>query len=907
MGDLKNLRVLDLYSNKINKIDGLDNLTNIIYLSLGSNEITEIKGLDSLQKLIQLKLGKNKISEVKNLHTLTELSELDLAYNSIKQIDNILDLPNIRRLYLNNNEIAHIANFSELKSLPNLEHISLENNPYFSVNSIVLEKDTNHKDVLLNELSKIRDSKQPIKFPVKICLLGNHRSGKTKFLNYFLTRRIVDRQSTKILNIQPFYTQKKGTGMPDAIFFDFGGQDYYHGIYKAFLTHASTNLLFGKKGTDANEKGKDFGEGGGETIHFNRQYWLAQLEYAEEFYHQTNEGSKSNIYQIQTHADNDNQCLHVHEQTYQYHYISMDNHSLKSSKYKYSLLSLKAEIVETIKNREEEQKTRSELKLYQYILDNQDTSNKIKISLLLKPYNKKQSEINLLKAELDQLSKKGIVLYYINSEQINNKVWINPTKTVQEIHEIFNIDILKKFKGKIPKEIFENKIIDNDLIELLKYNKVIFLDNTDKQNPIYIVPSYLDSVTDSNDEYFVFGGFNRFNFTLKFEHFIPFGFINQLICRYGGNPEAKSYRKDQLVFTTSNKQAKVLIRIDYQKLLIQVGVSTINEQLKTNEIEKGIFTDILETYWGLDYKISEKNDENIIQSHSIVTDKSSKVSDGLFGKKKLNTRTPFQSYRIIGGEVKETNTIMPSPPDLYLSVNGKDYIHYPTLENEEKTKSSILAYPISDNGTLDKSKAQSISTKSFSRFSNNKNIHKMKKIFISYSRRDVEYKNELREHLSSLRLFEIADNWSCEDIKTGRWNEQIQKELEESDMIVYMLSSNFFTSDYILYKEVVNGIKMEEQSMGKKHILCVIVGEFVGMDKFEINENSEKSELQEYLKKLSDYQYAPYEKIENSIANRKEEKIIPLNDYTAKTRLKIDSAYVQIVNRIKEVLQVKIS
>ena len=900
---LTGLHKLFLISNQITDISFLEKLTGLQTLNLSYNPITDYRFFKNLTGLQNLDLNHNQITDYRFLETFTGLQSLGLRNNKIEDISYLEKLTGLQSLNLSFNQISDIAPLASIAK--NLNTIYIHNNPYFEENEIVLDSSENHKDILLNELSKLEDKKRGeekhIKYPEKICLLGNHHSGKTTFLNYFFSNKITKPESTHILNICPYPDNVEEKELPDAIFYDFGGQDYYHGIYKAFLTASATNLLFWHKDTDKNEIGKDHGDEKGKTFHFNRQYWLGQLAYAEGFYKGTDnkaiespDASKEisaglqNLYQIQTFADQDPQDIYKHHATRKYIYISLDEELNTDNKKISKQLALKAftaELKEIIDERKEESRSRKEVNLYQFILDNRDAENKMNVSDLLEHYGK---EINLLQAELDQLSKKGLILYYKNAEELRDYVWINPQKTAAEIHEIFTKEeTLKEYHGAIPKTRFKEKVKDEQLIELLLHNKVIYLDKTTTDDATYIVPSYLKSTTDGEDR-FIFKTFSKYNFSLKFEHFIPFGFINQLICHYGREGELKSYRKDQLIFTQDEGKITILIKLDYQRLLIEVSIDAGTENVKDKEEE--IFYDLLWMYWGEEqYRNREENPDS---------------EPALEGK------------GFFRGEIKKAT----APPDMYLSLNGKDYIHYQTLEDEAKTQNSILAYKMIDSklnkenkdgkpdkenaiklkdGELDKDNAITLSSRNFAQFSNNRNIKKMKKIFISYSRQDVEYKNELKKHLNMLSHFDIADNWSCEEIKIGNWHEQIQRELESSDLIIYMLSANFFNSKYILEQEVFKGIKLSEV-YPKKNILCVIVSDFIGLDKLD-DDNRVKSDLQETILKLQKNQYLPYfDKEVNSVTGRKYEQIVPLVRFPQN---EIDLAFTQIVEKVQEALR----
>lgn len=178
------------------------------------------------------------------------------------------------------------------------------------------------------------------------------------------------------------------------------------------------------------------------------------------------------------------------------------------------------------------------------------------------------------------------------------------------------------------------------------------------------------------------------------------------------------------------------------------------------------------------------------------------------------------------------------------------------------------------------------------------NEQKIPKVFISYSRKDVDFKDELKKHLNILSQFNITDNWSCEDIKIGNWNDQIQKELDESNVIIYMLSANFFSSSYILEKEVQS---VMDGKRDKKSILCVIVSDFVDLDKIESHlQNWKISDKQSAILMLKDFQYLPYGKEFNQVTRQNEEKIIPLKQFSNNSN--IETALKQIVEKVLNIL-----
>ena len=90
IGELTSLEVLELDSNNITTIQGLDKLTKLRVLALKSNKITTIQGLEKLAKLEVLELSYNYITKIKGLDKLIKdnlinLVRLDLTKNNIPE------------------------------------------------------------------------------------------------------------------------------------------------------------------------------------------------------------------------------------------------------------------------------------------------------------------------------------------------------------------------------------------------------------------------------------------------------------------------------------------------------------------------------------------------------------------------------------------------------------------------------------------------------------------------------------------------------------------------------------------------------------------------------------------------------------------------------------------------------
>lgn len=166
---------------------------------------------------------------------------------------------------------------------------------------------------------------------------------------------------------------------------------------------------------------------------------------------------------------------------------------------------------------------------------------------------------------------------------------------------------------------------------------------------------------------------------------------------------------------------------------------------------------------------------------------------------------------------------------------------------------------------------------------------RMKKVFISYSRKDVDFKDALRTHLSPLVRYGVVQEWACEDMVAGKWDDQIQNYLEEADIIVYMVSANFMASDYIMEKEVKKGLELVENDP-KKKIMGVLVRECLWRQWTVL----EKNLADNPKSTLSDYQMLPYHK------KNGEEALLALEAWGNGGNLPLSNALMLIAERIME-------
>ncbi len=95
------------------------------------------------------------------------------------------------------------------------------------------------------------------------------------------------------------------------------------------------------------------------------------------------------------------------------------------------------------------------------------------------------------------------------------------------------------------------------------------------------------------------------------------------------------------------------------------------------------------------------------------------------------------------------------------------------------------------------------------------------KIFIAFANEDRDVRDKLLAQMNLLKTREHWDIWASHEIKAGSvWNEEIKTRLSDSEIVVLLMSSNFFNSNYILDIELPAII--EKHRNGNCHIIPVL-------------------------------------------------------------------------------------
>ncbi|AFY35566.1 toll/interleukin-1 receptor domain-containing protein [Calothrix sp. PCC 7507] len=84
-------------------------------------------------------------------------------------------------------------------------------------------------------------------------------------------------------------------------------------------------------------------------------------------------------------------------------------------------------------------------------------------------------------------------------------------------------------------------------------------------------------------------------------------------------------------------------------------------------------------------------------------------------------------------------------------------------------------------------------------------------VFFSYAHEDEKLRDKLEQHLSSLKRERVITGWHDRKIGAGKeWQNEIDKHLNTSQIILLLISENFMASDYCWDVEVKRAMELHE-------------------------------------------------------------------------------------------------
>lgn len=902
-----------LAESDLTDISFLATFPNLIELNLSLNKINDISPLKNLSKLESLTLWGNDIEDISVIESLKKLLHLDLSMNKIIDISPLRNLKFLKSLDLWNNQIKDIFLLSDFQSLDNLVLFDLSENP---IKGTTISNFTD-LDAIKGYLNSLKQEKQLVEnYDVKINILGTGRIGKTQFFNWLLGNEFVEKE--KITHGTGVATYKVPKSKYKASLWDFGGQSYQQGTHSLFLRPKDFYIILYRSNDD------DYGYG----------YWMgASRNFASEkidniysiplFLVQnvwSTDGDKiiyPNSKKIETYQVRPDKVFNIDVKQFQ-----KDDKEWEIKKILF-LESLKKQLIDYAKSFG---KIPKKFVIIKDLIElNPFDDIYIKKNDFKKEYAPRYSKTEFAYL-LQYLEFTGSIIYFREKVSLEEYVFTNPKVLSDWIYQtVLNEKFLKENKGVLEfKKLVENFGEEKAFVfkELMTDFNLLFEEpdyENSEMNSNLVIPQFLpeNNITFKK----VLLNLIPFTFSIKFEDFIYEGRIFNFISEYGMYAEDNSsYWKYGILFKYEDIQT--IVYYDIHKRIINVHLENkkgyeylaqeildyfilkqeIKDYSRTIRVSKFIrekninlkkFNEVFKEKFKYELRIIDKipiEAEDYLDEYFIIDEKAvekKNEQEGLkIGYEKItnfitnffkNDKRKINIDQIIIGAQLSTNGIN------YIDVietiqfeNNESRIGYCT-ESKKKFKLDLLTLKLL--GMDDK---------------------KLKKVFISYSRQDLKYKDALKSHLSILERYDLVKAWSCEEIKSGKWEKQIQNELEEADIIIYMISHNFMQSSYIMNDEVKKGISLVENDDSKK-IICVLTGvcQWKNWTSLEELYKQGKDENGKFsTMDLSQYQFLPYHQYKNEKGETIREEIVALEQWGRYPYDVENVAYNQIVEKV---------
>jgi internalin A len=840
--DLKQLQTLILYTTEVSDLSPLKNLTQLQMLNFSQTQVSDLSPLKDLKRLQELNLSMTQASDLMPLIGLTQLQELNLAMTQVSDLSPLKYLSKLKSLNVQSCNVTKIEPIKDIK----LHSLNLWFNPIedcskeiYETNDIKqirvwFEQNNREKSVNIKEIEIIQAING-----VKLIFIGNSAVGKTQLIEYITTGEYKDnRESTHgiiLKNWKPIQSksipifQKE---LKDKLvnIWDFGGQEYYHGTHRLFLSNRAVYVLLFDYETNIN--------GRRDTLitdldqvdleHFEYHYWLDSIRaFAPE----------SPILMLQNKIDAQSKIRIQHEDYADYkleelHHISLREGAKGNDNiYRIGLEKSFYDLIKLLKQEAEKSSFPNWMPIVEELRkvrdDNVENAFKRKMKheawLTLGDFIQTCEKILNIKFSEDEkhtlprwLNNVGEVLFFYDNPQLNDRVFVNPKWVTDTIYTILN-DSIKKDNGIFKAiELTKNhpKLPIAIILEMMLQMELIFKNKLKLDE--YIAPQYLADKHPIEDLYkMVEKGLKENGAWIQLPLFFYKKLMHELLIYFGTHEQvdARYFWKHGIVFDLEG--VRVLIKGLYPlederegKILIGVEVNP-----KSLDIQKKVFSTMLkvlfDTFSDKKYNVPTNNKLKIASIDSMarmIEEENEIINSEIIKKGYYLFKFELDDY------IKNPQKIPRWLKNLQISVNGEDFVNYLTLYREHQNNNPSVQCTYSD---------KILKVNAFSTFLDQKG-KKTLKVFFSYSHTDMDLMQRLHIHLAPLRRMDRIATWSDREILPGSdWDSTIQENLKTADIILLLVSADFVASNYIWEKEL--NIALEREARGEAKVLPILL------------------------------------------------------------------------------------
>lgn len=739
-------------------------LENLCWLDVNRCKLTNFESKGKLPSLRYLYLSKNQLSEL----TL-DAPALQRAYISDNKLQSIRfpSVPTaLEILQLDNNQLEKLP--EQLLDFEGLKGLNVYGNPLPDIPPTLIaetrgdsswEAIRNYLREFVGEEGKITEDRVIINDRAKLIIVGNGRVGKTSMYRRLAGQPFNEREpfthGVQIGELDKSHLPKIKTDKLQLQVWDFGGQEIFHGTHQFFLSDEAVYCL----AWTSRENVRPHQERDKESLPFDERwrqcaYWLENIRLR---------ASDSPIVMVQTHTDNLRHKSSA-DPSWQRDY---EANILDFSAAKDWGLDQLREILADRLNTAIPMLGKEFPKTYENVIQAiealKDTEDFISYDRYLEVCNQAGIQEGGEETLLDYLVKTGVVVYF-DKPLLRNVIYINSNWLTEQVYLLIN-NKLRPRKGRIDdaylKEILPKKQYNDtqraQFVELLKSFELIF---QPKGSTHLIAPQYLPKALepDAKKLHDKFLKHLQLGFVFRFTRFLPDNVMINFLSRYGPYSDDIIW-KNGICFSDSH-DADCIVHFDADTRSLTVYG---NQDAPSRSLLRQVCKAFLELGKNARAEISLNGEVfaswQRLEKYAELYSKNPKAE---FFATDETTALPVSDFMWLFGEEKR--------------------MHF--------------AEPRMGNDAVDQD-------------------DRAYELFLSYARKDKSYFEVFREGLETqLKSTQIQINeiWFDETIPEGKdWLEEIEKKLEEAQIAILLVSSNFLASDFIKRIEFKRFLERRDQ------------------------------------------------------------------------------------------------
>ena len=773
IGHQQNLQSLYLSNNQLSNLPPeIGQLQNLQSFDFSFNQLSNLPSeIGQLQHLQSLSLSNNQLSSLPpEIGQLQHLQSLDLINNQLSSLPpEIGQLKSLQLLSIRSNQLSSLP--PEISWLQRLRSLDLRSNP--SLTDPPPEIVREGSKGILNYLRQQLEQGKHFIYEAKFLIIGEGGAGKTS-----LAKKIKDESyeldsdeaSTDGIDVirWGFDFQKDKSFRVNI--WDFGGQEIYHATHQFFLTKRSLYVLV----VDTREDNT------------NLYYWLNIVRLLS---------SDSPVFIVKN--EKQDRTCRINERQLRSEFLSLREILITNLKTNRGLSDIKATIQRHISALPHVGQTLPKKWVDVRKVLEDDSRNYIALSEYRQiceanNFRQRQDQLQLS----DYLHDLGVCLHFQSDPLLKKILILKPEWGTTAVYKALDTKEIKENLGRFSRTQLDNiwrehqyADVQDELLQLMiKFKLCYQIPGTDNE---YIAPQLLD---DNQAEY-IWDKSN--NLLLRYQYdFMPKGILTRLIVEMHEFIEAQTLVwKSGVVLTNGVARAEVIELYHRDEIHLRVSGARPKElrTVITHEIDKiNNSFDRIRVQKLIPCKCSVCNDSE--EPHFYHLDKlHERITNG---KQTIECGKPPYEDILVRGLIDENSQPLSNIQDL----------------PQEKWAATLGAR--GDNKILELQKESwPIQIKP--------NI-KIPKVFISYAHEDEPFKDKLDKMMAGMKRRGVIETWQDRLIEPGDdWYESIQTAMNDTDMALLLVSSDFIDSSFINNEEVPKLLKRRE-SEGMRVIPIIV-------------------------------------------------------------------------------------